>query len=225
MIRLCGCPRHGGGPPCRRIAAPGKLRCIFHGGARGHGRHLSEDRHHSQSLAKAHAKKWSVPHDYNSSPGGLVRAATAVRLPNGRFAPNNRPRQKRDRLVAKALARVIAMQRARAVAKEATLRVVPDDPGVDDAVLEPRAGPLEGSTATARPEAAESEGSAVAAAESLGEAEEVLEELVIALLEARNPLNEADKTDSLWTLVASELSDGLWDRLDGWIDKHTTGTE
>ena len=143
MIRLCGCPRHGGGPPCRRIAAPGKLRCIFHGGARGHGRHLSEDRHHSQSLAKAHAKKWSVPHDYNSSPGGLVRAATAVRLPNGRFAPNNRPRQKRDRLVAKALARVIAMQRARAVAKEATLRVVPEDPGVDDTALEPRAAPLE----------------------------------------------------------------------------------
>src|SRR6516165_5170740 len=115
MIRLCGCPRHGGGPPCRRRAAPGKLRCIFHGGARGHGRHLTEDAHHSQSLAKANARKWSVLHNHNSTPGGLVRAATAERLPNGRFAPNNGPPRKRDKLVAKALARVIAMQRAQMV--------------------------------------------------------------------------------------------------------------
>ena len=44
-----------------------------------------------------------------------------------------------------------------------------------------------------------------------------------AMLEAPNPFNEADQSDSLWTLVAGELSDEFYDRLDGWIEKALTG--
>jgi hypothetical protein len=89
------------------------------------------------------------PHRTNGRPGGLVRSATGGRLPNGRFAPNARPLPKRDRIVAKALAGVIATQKERRMAKEATLRIVPDDPSVD----EPRAPAPELGTTAIKPEA------------------------------------------------------------------------
>jgi len=142
MNRLCGARTRAGGS-CRKLALGGRRRCRLHGGVLNIGRHLTEDAHHGRSLAKANAAKWLRPHQNNGLPGGLVRAATAMRMPNGRFAPNALSQPRRDRLVGKALGMVIAMQRARTVAKEATLRVVPEDPGVDDTALEPRAAPLE----------------------------------------------------------------------------------
>ena len=213
MHRRCNALTRGGGR-CERPSAPNHWRCHLHGaGSRGP-RYLT-----AEAIAARVARMQAGRERWLQRMRVAKESGPITRFPNGR-RPRGAPKLHPDRTIRRAQKMIEAR-----MAKDASLRVVPDDPGVDDAVLEPRAGPLEGSTATARPEAAESEGSAVAAAESLGEAEELLEELVIALLEARNPLNEADKTDSLWTLVASELSDGLWDRLDGWIDKHTTGTE
>ena len=45
-----------------------------------------------------------------------------------------------------------------------------------------------------------------------------------AMLEAPNPFNEADQSDSLWTLVAGELSDELYGRLDFWVERRMMGT-
>jgi hypothetical protein len=133
-----------------------------------------------------------------------------AKFPNGR-RPRGAPKLHPNRTVRRAQKIIEAR-----IAKETALRVV-RSPRVDNTALEPRASPLEQST-----EAAESEGNAVATAESPGEAETLLEELVIVMLDAPNPLNEADKTDSLWTLVAGALSDELWDRLDAWVDKRTS---
>ena len=92
--------------------------------------------------------------------------------------------------------------------------------------LERRPEPVEGrDTAASGLAAAPTDSSAVTTAESFGEAEELLEELLAALLEAPNPLNEADEHDSLWTLVAGELSGEFYDRLDGWVEKRLTSTE
>lgn len=82
-FRRCGAKTSRGGR-CLRAARPGQMRCHYHGGGRGTGRHRSEDAHHSKSLAKARAAvTW--PHAQKSAPGGLVRAATAVRGRDGRF--------------------------------------------------------------------------------------------------------------------------------------------
>jgi hypothetical protein len=103
----------------------------MHGGVANIGSHLTEDVHHSRTLAAARASvRW--PHHTVGRNGGLVRAATGARLPNGRFAPNTAPQPKRDRLIAKALAGVIATQKKRRMAKDASLRVVSDDLGVDE---------------------------------------------------------------------------------------------
>jgi hypothetical protein len=114
----------------------------MHGGVANIGRHRTEDVHHSRTLAAARAEvRW--PHRTDGRPGGLVRAATGTRLPNGRFAPNAALQPKRDRLIAKALAGVIATQKERRMAKQVSLRVVPDDPGIDGAAPDPRMAPPE----------------------------------------------------------------------------------
>jgi hypothetical protein len=72
---------------------------------------------------------------------------------------------------------VIVMQRARTVAKETTLRVVPDDPGIDEVAMEPSTAPLEQDAVATRSEPAAHDSSAVTAAERVGEAEELVEAL------------------------------------------------
>jgi hypothetical protein len=146
ISQVCGAKRRQGGF-CRKAVASGKNRCFRHGGATT--RHKSEDEHHSCSLAAANAARAAMtrPHRTDGRPGGLVRAATGARLPNGRFAPNARVLPKRDRIVAKALAGVIATQKERRMAKEAALRIVPDDPSVD----EPRAPAPELGTTAIKP--------------------------------------------------------------------------
>jgi hypothetical protein len=146
-------------------------------------------------------------------------SGTITRFPNGR-RPRGAPKLHPDRTIRRAQKMIEAR-----MAKDASLRVVPDDPGVDDTALGPRAAPQEQSTEATRSEAAANDSSAVATAESFGEAEELLEEFLAALFEVPNPLDEADEGDSLWSLVAGELSDELCDRLDGWIEKRMTSAE
>jgi hypothetical protein len=199
---------------------------MFHGGW-SIGDRQTEDCRHTRSLTKARSTAWLKPHNNNGTPGGLVRAATASRLPNGKFARNGTPQPKRDRLVAKALARVIAAQKEQRRAKEANLRIAPEDPDINGAAAELRAALVEAQTRTfdSPMSSAANNSSAVTTAESFGEAEELLEEIVIALLQAPNPFNKADKTDSLWTLVCGALSDELYDRFDTWVEKRMTSTE
>jgi len=164
ISQVCSAKRRQGGF-CRKPVVPGKNRCFRHGGATT--RHKSEDEHHSRSLAAANAARAAMtrPHHTDGRPGGLVRAATGARLPNGRFAPNARRLPKCDRIVAKALAGVIATQKERRMAKEAALRIVPDDPSVD----EPQApAPGLGTTAI-KPEAAASASGTLALPENSGE--------------------------------------------------------
>ena len=163
MPGICGARTRRGGY-CQQLPSEGRLRCFRHGGAPGNGCHLTEDKHHSESLAKARAAvRW--PHAQNSAPGGLVRAATGARLPNGRFAPNAAPQPKRVRIVAKALAGVIATQKERRMAKEATLQIVSDDPSVD----EPWVPAPELGTTAMKPEAAASASGTLALRENSGE--------------------------------------------------------
>ena len=163
ISQVCGAKRRQGGF-CRKPVVPGKNRCFRHGGATT--RHKSEDEHHSRSLAAANAARAAMtwPHRTDGRPGGLVRAATGARLPNGRFAPNARLLPKRDRILAKALAGVIATQKERRMAKEAMLRM-PDDPSVD----EPRAPAPELGTTAIKPEAPASDSGALALPENSGE--------------------------------------------------------
>jgi hypothetical protein len=183
-------------------------RCAQHGGLAG--RPPGAPMHPNTAAAlQAGRARW-VERMRLAKQQGLI-----AKFPNGR-RPRGASKLHPNRTVRRAQKIIEAR-----MAKETAFRVV-GNPGVNDTALEPRASRLEQSTEAARPEAAESEGSAVAAAESPGEADTLLEELVIAMIDAPNPLNAADKTDSLWTLVAGELSDGLWDRLDTWIDKRTS---
>jgi len=122
---------------------------------------------------------------------------------------------------------VIAAQKEQRRAKEANLRIAPEDPDINGAAAELRAALVEAQTRTfdSPMSSAANNSSAVTTAESFGEAEELLEEIVIALLQAPNPFNKADKTDSLWTLVCGALSDELYDRFDTWVEKRMTSTE
>lgn len=111
MLRRCNAKTRRG-TLCKRIPRAGFLRCFRHGGAPGNGRHLSENRHHSVSLAKARAAAWLRPHANNGLPGGLSRAETAARLPNGRFVPSAGPRPQRDKNIIRALT-VVRMAKAK----------------------------------------------------------------------------------------------------------------
>src|SRR5215471_7569032 len=117
MRRLCGARRRFHPGVCRQPAVHGSLRCRHHGGAPGSGVHLSDDAYHSRSIAIARAAAQQTPHTYNKRPeiGGLVRATTAIRGPDGRFLPNASPPLKKTwamRSQGRALAIVIQLERA-----------------------------------------------------------------------------------------------------------------
>src|SRR5262252_7841512 len=105
--RRCGAKRRNG-QPCRAFPRKGKLRCHVHGGAPGSGPNKSDRAHQLETMAKARETNWSVPHKNNGGPGGVVRAATAVRV-NGKFAPNPDGPAKRKRADQIAVATVITM--------------------------------------------------------------------------------------------------------------------
>jgi hypothetical protein len=110
------------------------------------------------------------------------------RFPNGRRA-RGAPKLHPDRTIRRAQ-KIIEAQ----MEKDASPRVVPGDPSGDDTALEPRAAPPKHDTAATRPQAAANDLSTVTTAEGFGEAEELLAELLAALLEAPNPFDEAVRT-------------------------------
>jgi hypothetical protein len=57
----------------------------------------------------------------------------------------------------------------------------------------------------------------VAPPESAGEPEQLLREFLVALLEERSPFDEADEGDTLWSVIAAELPDELYERLTCWL--------
>src|SRR5215470_10712853 len=117
MRRLCGAQRRFYPGVCRQPAVRGSLRCRHHGGAPGTGVHLTEDARHSRSIVIARAAAQQTPHTYDKRPeiGGMVRAATAIRGPDGRFLPNASPPLKKTwamRQQQRALAIVVQLERA-----------------------------------------------------------------------------------------------------------------
>jgi hypothetical protein len=91
MKRLCGSRlRNQLGRRCRKVAAAGKLRCYLHGGTARHGRHLTEDAHHSVSLSKARAARGPL-YPLDHAAGGRARARRATRDASGRYLPGGRP--------------------------------------------------------------------------------------------------------------------------------------
>jgi hypothetical protein len=104
------------------------------------------------------------------------------------------------------------------MAKDTSLRVVPNDPRVE-VPLTPEE--QEQDTAASSPEAAGNDASPTPA-ERFGEAQDLLEDLVSMLLDAPG-LSEG--SSSLWNDVALAMPDELYDRLDAWVDKNMIGTE
>src|SRR5262249_27034202 len=88
--------RRASGVYCRKRPCRGSLRCRHHGGP-GSGIHHTDDAHHSRSIAIALAARRGRPQNHDRRPeiGGMVRAATAARGPDGRFLPNPNPPPKR----------------------------------------------------------------------------------------------------------------------------------
>ena len=120
--RLCGARlRCKPGLRCRKPATAGKLRCRLHGGAARHGRHLSEDEHHSISFSKARAARGPL-YPLDPELGGRIRARQAPRGPDGRFLPGRLYPQHPDAHVRKAL-RIVE----KLMTKDARLQVVPAD--------------------------------------------------------------------------------------------------
>jgi hypothetical protein len=195
------------------------LRCRLHGGTARHGRHLSEDEHHSISFSKARAARGPL-YPLDPELGGRIRAQQAPRGPDGRFLPGRLYPPHPDAHVRKAQKIIEAL-----MAKNARLRVVPDDPGVDqdpgrdEAVPEPRTAPLEAQAAVPEPQAAAIESSAEAPPEGPDEAGELLEALMGAMLEAPSPFDEGDQASSLWAVVASQLTDELCVEIDNWLER------
>lgn len=116
-MRICGAQRlRQPGVYCRKRPCRGSLRCRHHGGP-GSGIHHTDDAHHSRSIAIALAARRGRPQNHDRRPeiGGMVRAATAARGPDGRFLPNPNPPPKRTwayREQQRALAIVIQLERA-----------------------------------------------------------------------------------------------------------------
>jgi len=106
------------------------------------------------------------------------------------------------------------MQRERAAAKEATVRVVPDDRGVDA----PRSPSGEGTEAVKpRPvsKAPTDDPGAATPPAGAAVAEKLLAALVVALFDAPNL--SGDGSD-LWDDVAEALPDELYERIVRWMD-------
>jgi len=213
--RLCGARlRCKPGLRCRKPAMAGKLRCRLHGGAARHGRHLSEDEHHSISFGRARAMRGSL-FPLDPALGGRIRARQAPRGPDGRFLPGRLYPQHPDAHVRKAL-RIVE----KLMTKDARLQVVPADSGRDDDVApEPRGGPLEAHAAVPEPQATAIESGTEAPPESPDEAAELLEALMGAMLDAPSPFDEGDQASSLWAVVASQLTDELYVEIDNWLER------
>ena len=215
MKRLCGARlRCKPGLRCRKPAVAGKLRCRLHGGAARHGRHLSEDEHHSISFTKARAARGPLfPLDPVAA--GKARAQQAIRATDGRFLPGTLRPKDPDAQVTRAL-RIIEKR----MAEKTNLRAVPDDPDVDIVVHERSTAPREAPDAVPEPQAAATESSAQAPP-GPDEAGELLEALMGAMLEAPSPFDDEgeDEGSSLWEVVASQLPDELYLELDHWLEE------
>ena len=195
MKRLCGARlRCKPGLRCRKPAVAGKLRCRLHGGAARHGRHLSEDEHHSISFTKARAARGPLfPLDPVAA--GKARAQQAIRATDGKFLPGSLYPPHPDPHVRKAL-RIVE----KLMTKDARLQVVPADSGRDDDVApEPRGGPLEAHAAVPEPQATAIESGTEAPPESPDEAAELLEALMGAMLDAPSPFDEGDQRCGRWS--------------------------
>ena len=62
----------------------------------------------------------------------------------------------------------------------------------------------------------------VARPETAG-AEQLLKEFLVALLEEPSPFDEADEGDTLWSVIAAELPDELYERLTCWLMARSSG--
>jgi len=209
--RLCGARlRCKPGLRCRKPAVAGKLRCRLHGGAARHGRHLSEDEHHSISFTKARAARGPLfPLDPVAA--GKARAQQAIRATDGKFLPGSLYPPHPDPHVRKAL-RIVE----KLMTKDARLQVVPADSGRDDDVApEPRGAPPEAHDAIPEPPTAATEASAEPPPESPPSAEELLEALIVVLLDDEP---DEDEGPSLWTLVADAMPSELYSQLDRWLE-------
>ena len=211
MKRLCNARlRCKPGRRCRKSATAGQLRCRLHGGAARHGRHLSEDEHHSISFGRARAMRGSL-FPLDPALGGRIRARQAPRGPDGRFLPGRLYPPHPDPHVRKAL-RIVE----KLMTKDARLQVVPADSGRDDDVApEPRGAPLVVHDAIPEPPTAATEASAESPPESPPSAEELLEGLIVALLDDET---DEDEGPSLWTLVTDAMPSELYSQLDRWLE-------
>ena len=54
-------------------------------------------------------------------------------------------------------------------------------------------------------------------------AEQLLKEFLVALLEEPSPFDEADEGDTLWSVIAAELPDELYERLTCWLMARSSG--
>ena len=189
----------------------GKLRCRLHGGAARHGRHLSEDEHHSISFGRARAMRGSL-FPLDPALGGRIRARQAPRGPDGRFLPGRLYPQHPDAHVRKAL-RIVE----KLMTKDARLQVVPADSGQDDMVApEPPGAPPEAHDAIPEPPTAATEASAEAPPESPPSAEELLEALIVVLLDDEP---DEDEGPSLWSLVTDAMPPELYAQIGDWLDE------
>jgi len=189
----------------------GKLRCQLHGGTARHGRHLSEDAHHSTSLSKARAA-WGPRYPLDHSAGGSVRAQQAPRGPDGRFLPGRLYPPHPDAHVRKAL-RIVE----KLMTKDARLQVVPADSGRDDDVApEPLGAPPEAHDAIPEPPTAATEASTQPPPESPPSAEELLEALIVVLLDDEP---DEDEGPSLWSLVTDAMPPELYAQIGDWLDE------
>ena len=211
MKRLCGARlRCKPGLRCRKPAVAGKLRCRLHGGTARHGRHLSEDEHHSISFTKARAARGPLfPLDPVAA--GKARAQQAIRATDGKFLPGSLYPPHPDPHVRKAL-RIVE----KLMTKDARLQVVPADSGRDDDVApEPRGAPLVVHDAIPEPPTAATEASAESPPESPPSAEELLEALIVVLLDDEP---DEDEGPSLWSLVTDAMPSELYSQLDRWLE-------
>ena len=139
MHRRCTALTRGGGR-CERPSAPNHWRCHLHGaGSRGP-RYLTAEAIAARvARMQAGRGRW-VQRMRLAKQEGLIE-----RFPNGRRA-RGAAKLHPDRTIRRAQKIIEAR-----MAKDASLRVVPDDPSVDDTALEPRAAPLEHDKAATRP--------------------------------------------------------------------------
>jgi len=190
MKRLCYARTRAGGL-CRQPAVPESLRCRFHGGLAG--RPPGTPMHPNTAAAlKAGYERW-LQRIRLAKQQGVIEKFPTGRRPRG--APKLHP----DRWIRKAQRIIEGL-----MAKEASLRVVPEDLDIEV----PDAVPAELGVATAV--AADA-----APASEADEAERLLADFVVALLDAPGL---SSQSSSLWEDVTARLPEELYDRLDRWFE-------